>query len=92
LYKIDGKWMIYGAYGFTGRLVVEEAIKRGHKPVLAGRSERKLEHLAGKWGLEYRAFDLENPSQLVASLQDVDLVFHAAGPFQFTSEPMIQAV
>jgi short subunit dehydrogenase-like uncharacterized protein len=30
-------------------------------------------------------------SQLVACLQDVDLVFHAAGPFQFTSEPMIQA-
>jgi short subunit dehydrogenase-like uncharacterized protein len=89
--KILEKWMIYGAYGFTGRLVVEEAIKRGHKPILAGRSERKLEHLAGKCGLEHRAFDLESPSQLVASLQDVDLVFHAAGPFQFTSAPMIQA-
>jgi short subunit dehydrogenase-like uncharacterized protein len=83
--------MIYGAYGFTGRLVVEEAIKRGHKPILAGRSERKLEHLAGKCGLEHRTFDLESPSQLVTSLQDVDLVFHAAGPFQFTSAPMIQA-
>jgi short subunit dehydrogenase-like uncharacterized protein len=91
LYEIGGKWMIYGAYGFTGSLVVEEAIKRGHKPVLAGRSERKLGHLAEKMGLEHRAFNLENPSQLVASLQDVDLVFHAAGPFQFTSEPMIQA-
>ena len=32
------KWMIYGANGYTGRLVVAEAVKRGLKPVLAGRS------------------------------------------------------
>ena len=32
-------WMIYGANGYTGRLVVDEAIKRGLTPILAGRSE-----------------------------------------------------
>ena len=31
-------WMIYGATGYTGQLVAQEAVKRGHKPLLAGRS------------------------------------------------------
>ena len=29
----DKKWMIYGANGYTGRLVVDEAIKKGLKPI-----------------------------------------------------------
>lgn len=28
-------WMIYGATGYTGVLVAEEAVRRGHKPLLA---------------------------------------------------------
>jgi short subunit dehydrogenase-like uncharacterized protein len=91
---LDGKrgtWMIYGANGYTGRLVVKEAVKRGHRPILAGRSEEKLWALATEWNLEMRIFDLEKPTRLAAALQDVDLVFHAAGPFQTTSKPMIQA-
>jgi len=31
-------WMLYGAYGTTGRLIVDEALRRGHRPVLAGRN------------------------------------------------------
>jgi short subunit dehydrogenase-like uncharacterized protein len=83
--------MIYGAYGFTGRLAVEEAVKRGHRPVLAGRSEPKLKHIADQWGLETRRIDLDDPHGLGAALQEVQLVFHAAGPFQFTSKQMVQA-
>ena len=29
-------WLLYGAYGYTGRLIAEEAVKRGLRPVLAG--------------------------------------------------------
>ena len=35
-------WMIYGAYGYSGELIAEEALRQGHRPVLAGRSEEKL--------------------------------------------------
>ncbi len=31
-------WMIYGANGYTGRLIAVEAVHRGMKPVLAGRT------------------------------------------------------
>ena len=34
-------WMLYGAYGFTGRLLAAEAVRRGHRPVLAGRDAAK---------------------------------------------------
>jgi len=26
--------MLYGAYGTTGRLIVDEALRRGHRPAL----------------------------------------------------------
>ncbi len=29
-------WLIYGAYGFTGKRVVQEALRRGHRPTLGG--------------------------------------------------------
>ena len=34
----ERKWMIYGANGFSAMLAIEESLKRGLKPVLAGRS------------------------------------------------------
>jgi short subunit dehydrogenase-like uncharacterized protein len=35
--------LVYGSYGYTGRLIVEEAIDRGLEPVLAGRDTSQLE-------------------------------------------------
>ncbi|MEK7486604.1 MAG: saccharopine dehydrogenase NADP-binding domain-containing protein [Planctomycetota bacterium] len=87
----DSRWMIYGAYGYTGRLVCQEALRRGHKPVLAGRSEAPLIALTKHLGLDYVVLDLQDESKLVQTLSDFDLVFHAAGPFIYTSAPMIQA-
>ncbi len=87
----DKKWMIYGAYGYTGALVVEEAVKRGHRPVLAGRSREKLAPIAEKFALESRILNLNDHEVLTRALEDVDLVFHAAGPYVHTSAPMVDA-
>ncbi|MEQ8676456.1 MAG: saccharopine dehydrogenase NADP-binding domain-containing protein [Aggregatilineales bacterium] len=84
-------WMIYGAYGYTGILVIEEAIKRGHRPMLAGRSEAKLQPLATRYDLPYRAFALNDSDAIAAELHDIDILYHAAGPFIYTSDPMIRA-
>jgi short subunit dehydrogenase-like uncharacterized protein len=84
-------WMIYGAYGYTGELVAEEALRRGHRPVLAGRSAEKVGALAQRLGLEGRVVVLGDREGLRAALADVSLVFHAAGPFVHTSDPMIRA-
>jgi short subunit dehydrogenase-like uncharacterized protein len=84
-------WMIYGASGYTGKLVAEEAVKRGHKPLLAGRSASKLKPLADRLGLEYVAVSLDDTAALEKAVSRVELVYHAAGPFIHTSAPMVNA-
>ena len=84
-------WMIYGAYGFTGRLLVDEAVRRGHRPVLGGRDATKLARLAAAHDLEWVAVSLDDTVTLARAVEPFDLVFHAAGPFVRTSAPMIRA-
>lgn len=84
-------WLLYGAYGYTGRLVIDEALQRGHKPVLAGRNKEKLAPLAKRFGLGWLALDLEDEAGLATAVAPFDLVFHAAGPFSLTSDPMLRA-
>jgi len=83
--------MIYGAYGFTGRLLVAEAVRRGHRPVLAGRDAGKLAALATQYDLDWLALDLGYAERLNKTIERFTLVFHTAGPFVHTSEPMVQA-
>lgn len=83
-------WLIYGANGYTGALLAAEAVRRGHRPLLAGRSLAKLRPLAEQLDLEVVAFEV---TEAAAVLRDhaVKLVLHAAGPFIYTSAPMIAA-
>lgn len=85
------KWMIYGANGYTGKLIAREARVRGHRPILAGRSRKSIESLAAETGFDCRVFDLEDTTALNKALQDISLVLHCAGPFSATSQPMIDA-
>src|SRR5262245_22534852 len=84
-------WMIYGANGYTGVLVAERAIARGHRPVLAGRSKDKVKAVAERLGLPHVAFGLDDSSTVERELRGHDVVFAAAGPFAHTSEPLIAA-
>ncbi len=84
-------WMIYGATGYTGRLTVEEARRRGMTPILAGRSPERVEAMAGEHDLPWRSADLADRRGLERTLQDVDCVLHCAGPFVRTSAPMVAA-
>ncbi|HAI58261.1 MAG TPA: hypothetical protein DCM32_00070 [Xanthomonadaceae bacterium] len=85
------QWMIYGANGYTGRLMAKEAVARGLRPILAGRRRVELESLARELGgLEVRVFGLE-ASALDLGLRGVSLVLHCAGPFSKTCAPMLAA-
>jgi short subunit dehydrogenase-like uncharacterized protein len=82
-------WMIYGATGFTGQLITEAAVTRGHRPLLAGRSAAKLKPLAQQFKLDYTVFAVD----AIPSLRDlnVGLVLNCAGPFVDTALPMQRA-
>lgn len=85
------KWMVYGANGYTGRLIAEEAARRGLKPILAGRNTDALEAMGKQLKLPVRVFGLDSAAAVRAGLKDVGLVLHCAGPFSATSAPMLEA-
>ena len=88
---MTGRFLIYGANGYTGELITRYAAERGMKPILAGRNAIAIEELAKKHHLEYRVFSLDENARLDAALQEVDMVLHCAGPFSITSRPMVEA-
>ncbi len=87
----DARWLVYGANGFTGRLIAAEAGERGLAPVLAGRDERAVRVVAEPLGFEWRVFRLDDPVGLARGIRDVDAVLLAAGPFSGTSAPVVEA-
>ena len=86
----DKQWMIYGANGFSARLAVDEAIKRGLSPILAGRSQ-SVAKLAKEKGLQSRIFSLSSVNEVASQIKGMSVVANCAGPFSKTAETMIQA-
>jgi short subunit dehydrogenase-like uncharacterized protein len=86
-----GRWLLYGANGYTGALIVEEAKRRGISPIIAGRREQAITPLAQRHGLEHRVFPLDDRAALERALGEVDAVLLAAGPFSITCTPVLAA-
>ena len=83
--------LLYGAYGYTGRLIAQEAEDRGLEPVLAGRDAAKLDALGNALNFSTRVTSLSEPDRLRRKLEDVPAVLHCAGPFVQTAPPMVEA-
>ncbi|MGV8997173.1 MAG: saccharopine dehydrogenase family protein [Parvibaculaceae bacterium] len=88
---LNDRFLIYGATGYTGKLVARTAKALGMHPILGGRNEARLKSVAGQHGFDFRAFDLSDTAALESVLNEVDLVLHIAGPFSQTSKPMLDA-
>lgn len=82
-------WMIYGANGYTGRLIAQEAKRRGLTPILAGRNGPEIRQMGVQLGLETRIFTLVDAALVARHLSGVAAVLHRAGPFSATSAPML---
>ncbi len=82
-------WLLYGATGYTGQLVIAEALARGMRPVLAGRNAQAVAALAAQHGLAHRAFALDDAAAVRAGLDGMALVLHCAGPFIRTVDAML---
>jgi putative NADH-flavin reductase len=64
-------WMLYGAYGSTGRLILDEAVRRGHRPLLAGRDAAQLAALGQTTGLTTLRLSLDDDVALREALSRV---------------------
>jgi short subunit dehydrogenase-like uncharacterized protein len=83
--------LIYGATGYSGRLITSAALELGLRPILCGRNEAKLAAMAQPLCLDYRVAGLTEAWQLDAALRDIDVALNAAGPFSQTSAPIVEA-
>ena len=82
------QWMLYGAYGVTGRLILEYARQRGHRPLLAGRDKLRLADLAARSGLDSVHIDFEAGQSAFPDLSGISAVLNAAGPYFQTGKPL----
>jgi len=85
------KFLLYGANGYTGELIIRYAKEYGLTPILAGRREEALKPLSTKFGYPYKVIDIDDGTALRSALKEVKVVIHAAGPFHFTAKQMVEA-
>jgi short subunit dehydrogenase-like uncharacterized protein len=86
-----GGLLVYGANGYTGKLIVETALREGLRPVVAGRRREAVEPLAAAWGLNSLCFSLEDGASAARLLEPYGALLLAAGPFSKTSAPALAA-
>ena len=86
---MSAAFLIYGATGYTGRLLAHAARDRGLRPILGGRNEARLAALAASLDLPYRVAG--QGGDLSRALHDVAVVVNAAGPFMGTFGPVVDA-
>lgn len=94
--------VVWGASGFTGRLVCEHLVRdyKGVKWAMAGRSQKKMEQVRLDLSKEYNV-DLKDIPILTADLSDqasldkvagqAAVVLSTAGPFARIGEPVMDA-
>lgn len=83
--------LVYGANGYTGRLLLEALSHTDVQIIAAGRNPSETTEVAERLGLEHRVFDLLDPAVIDFNLAGAAVVLNAAGPFVYTAQPLIDA-
>jgi short subunit dehydrogenase-like uncharacterized protein len=89
----NGPIGVYGATGYTGRLIAAELALGGAELILSGRNPAKLEALAAELGgaARTRVATLDDPESLRQLLEPCAVVIDCAGPFLLYGEPVLRA-
>lgn len=83
--------LIYGATGYTGKLVAMQARDIHLSFEIAGRNATQVAALADQLGVPFRVFALNDPAAIRASLAGVTAVLNCAGPFASTARALMEA-
>jgi short subunit dehydrogenase-like uncharacterized protein len=83
--------IVYGATGYTGRLIARMAADYGLRPILAARSADSVAGLAAELRLEHRVFPLDDAAAVRDGISGARAVLHCAGPFINTFRAMSDA-
>jgi short subunit dehydrogenase-like uncharacterized protein len=83
--------VVYGATGFTGRLVAAELVAQGLPVVVAGRDPRAVRVLGESLGVASAVASADEPRSLRAIFDDATVVVSCAGPFASVGRPVAMA-
>ncbi|MFD3582567.1 saccharopine dehydrogenase NADP-binding domain-containing protein [Streptomyces sp. NPDC058683] len=83
--------LVYGATGYTGRLIAEKAARAGLDVAVAGRHRARVEALAERLSVPGRTCALDDPATVRGELQGVRCLLNVAVPFSRTAEQLIDA-
>ncbi len=83
-------FVIYGATGYSGALIVKQAVALGLRPILAARQQKPLMAMAQTYGLDWITARVDNPAELRLLAGASPLLLNTAGPFGATAEPLIK--
>lgn len=74
--------LVFGATGFTGRMVVESLLALDRDVRIAGRSEEKLKSLSERLGgLDWMVADVNDPESVCAAAEGCSVLVTTVGPY-----------
>jgi len=83
--------IVYGAYGYTGKLIAEELRKRNINFLISGRDGKALAAMATETGLPAQATSLESLDSFLTKFKQARVFINAAGPFIHTADVAARA-
>ena len=87
-----GRIVLFGATGYTGEIAARALVARGAAPVLAARSQSRVEALAAELGgLEFAVADVARPATVRALVEAGDVLISTVGPFVRWGDPAVRA-
>ncbi|MCA4897222.1 MAG: saccharopine dehydrogenase family protein [Bacteroidota bacterium] len=83
--------VVYGSYGYTGKLIVQLCKQKNLNVFLAGRNEQALKKQSAETSYPFELVDTSDHAKLVQLLTPAAMVIHCGGPFKHTAAAMANA-
>lgn len=83
--------IVYGSYGYTGNLIVQECRSKNLDVILSGRNSEALKKQSALLNYPFEVVEMNYATALKNLLLKGRIVIHCAGPFQFTAKAMVNA-
>lgn len=85
------KMLLYGAAGYTGKIIAARAKQLNIDFEIAGRDIDTIKELAQELSVPYYVFSVDDEQGWQEALKDKKVLVNAAGPFKFTAEQAMSA-
>jgi len=89
--KIKSKMLLYGATGYTGKIIAARAKELNLDFEIAGREFDKTQRLARELAVPFHVFTIDDEHAWEEALIGKQLLINAAGPFKFTARQGMSA-